>query len=455
MLRRGKRDWIANIVAGWIQRLAKRSVRLQLLFEEIGRRLFLGSRMNLDAITLPAARPRYDATELSEQTDEFNRAAERYFVASDRDYLIGKPFTDRIFFARRLFDLGVLFHWLRVAPGDVVLELGAGSCWVSHLLNRYGCKTIAIDVSATALEMGRQLFETDQQTNWDMRPEFIVYDGYTLPLEDRSVDRIVVYDAFHHIPNYERVLSEMARVLRHGGIVGMREPGRRHAAAEKSLAEVHEFGVLENDIVVEDIERLGQMYGLDRTTIVPLTIDESIEVPASALGEFMQAKNLDRFWTPLCTALVCTNFILMYKGVVVPDTRRPRRLRARILPRPQKDPLILERGAPAKLTVEIQNDGDTRWLAEAAGTPGRTQLGLRLHAGAGSGRLLDRDWQRVPLPRDVSPGESIVLAVDLRTLDRSGRFLVRFDMVAEDIAWFADVDSPTSELSLHVVERAR
>ena len=252
------------------------SVRFRLLFEDIGGRLCLNKR-------LPAANPRYDAADLVRRTDEFNAAAEDYFTRSeDRDFLLGKPFTERRRFARRLFDLGVLFHWLRLTPGEVVLEIGAGSCWLSHLLNRFGCKTFAVDVSATALEIGRELFESDPRTNWAVGPEFIAYDGHRLPLEDDSVDKVVIYDAFHHIPNTAEVLREVARVLRDGGIVGMREPGWRHASAEKSLAEVREFGVLENDIVVEDIERLGRRCGLDRTTVVPLTLDASIEVPSDS-----------------------------------------------------------------------------------------------------------------------------------------------------------------------------
>ena len=87
-----------------------------------------------------------------------------------------------------------------------MLEIGAGSCWLSLFLNRYGCKTIAIDVSATALSIGRMVFDRDPSTNWELGPAFIVYDGHTLPAPDASIDRIVLYDAFHHIPNQRQLL---------------------------------------------------------------------------------------------------------------------------------------------------------------------------------------------------------------------------------------------------------
>ena len=323
MVAEGKRERLARTIAVGCHWLSSRSIRWRLLFEDIGARLLLGDERGHYPQPLPAATLVYDPVDLTRRTDSFNAAAEAYFARGDRDYLLGKPFTDRVFFARHLFALGVLFHWLRVTPGEVVLDMGAGSCWLSHHLNRFGCKTISADVSATALGIGRELFESDPHTNWAVQPEFVVFDGHRLPLEDGSVDKVVVYDAFHHIPNAEAVLRELARVLRKGGIIGMREPGRFHAAAEKSLAEVREFGVLENDIVLEDIERLGRRCGLDRTTIIPLTIDDSIEVSASELGGFMRARNLRALWEPLCTALVETNFILMYKGEAIPDTRRP------------------------------------------------------------------------------------------------------------------------------------
>ena len=445
----GKRDRLARAIANGCHWLSRRSVRFRLLFDDIGSRLFLSSRMGLDQLPFHAVTPHYDPADLNRRTDDLNVAAEDYFVRSDRDYLLGKPFTDRMFFARRLFDLGVLFHWLRIAPGDTVLEMGAGSCWLSHLLNRYGCKTISVDVSETALGIGRELFETDQHTNWTVKPEFLLYDGHRLPLEDGSVDKIIVYDAFHHIPNYEAVLGEMARVLREGGIIGMREPGRHHAGAEKSLAEVREFGVLENNIVVEEIDELGRRYGLDRTTIVPLTIDESVEVPASELGDFMQGKNLRHFWEPLCAALVYTSFILMYKGESVPDTRRPGRLTARIAPHPLTSPLTVPAGQAGRVTVEIENTGDTLWLASIPRQAGWTRLGIRLHA-ANDATLLDGDWQRVELPGDVGPDGVVTVEVDLPPITTPGEYVMRFDMVAEEVAWFADVDSPTAAVNLIV-----
>ena len=451
MIHEGKRDWLARVIARSCYWLSSRSVRCRLLFEDIGARLLLSNAQGQYPRLLHSADPVYNPADLVRRTDELKIAAEEYFVRADRDFLLGKPFNDRMFFARRLFDLGVLFHWLRISPEDVVLELGAGSCWLSHQLNRFGCKTIAVDVSGTALEIGRELFESDPHTNWAVEPEFLRFDGHRLPLEDGSVDKVIIYDAFHHVPNTKAVLREMARVVRDGGIIGMREPGRYHALAEKSLAEAREFGVLENDVVVEEIERLGWECGLTRTTIVPLALDESIEVRASELDGFMRARNLRALWQPLCTALVESNFILMYKGDSLPDTRRPRMLAARIVPQAQSDPLCVSTGQTCRLMVAIENTGDTLWLADTAGQPGWTRLGIRLHAADDAAALIDGEWQRASLPSDVAPRDVVTVQVDLPALHSAGDYLLVFDLVAEGVAWFADVNSPTARLGLRVV----
>ena len=99
--------------------------------------------------------------DLLRRTEEYNLAAERYFAEyPDRQFLLDKPFIAPDF-AAYLIAVGVLVAGARLRPGDVVVEFGAGSCWLSHFLNRFGCRTIAVDVSATALDIGRRLFEDD------------------------------------------------------------------------------------------------------------------------------------------------------------------------------------------------------------------------------------------------------------------------------------------------------
>ncbi|MEM7051535.1 MAG: methyltransferase domain-containing protein [Acidobacteriota bacterium] len=386
--------------------------------------------------------------DLATRADELNTAAEQYYLDTEaKHYIQGKPFSDPFAFPRYLFNLGVLFEHLQVGPGDVVLELGAGSAWVSHFLNLFGCQTIAVDVSPTALEMAREVFEQNPRTRWDLDPQFLPYDGYRLPLADGQCDRIVLHDAFHHIPNTDQLLAEMARVLRPGGIVAMSEPGREHSASEVGQQEAAETGVLENDVVVEELDRQARTAGFDRTLVVPVALNPP-PVPAADFPRFLQGKGFTRFWKGFTGELLAQHFILIYKGEPQPTTRRPGWLAAEIAVETATAPLIASAGEELQLDCRLRNRGDTRWIAGGARErAGDTRLGARLQKPGEDGL---RDWARAPLPQDIAPGGEAAVTLTLRAPDEAGSYRVVLDLVAEQVAWFADRGSPTTVLELEV-----
>ena len=315
---------LATIIVGVTEWLARRSIRVRRLLTIIYDRLYATEWMNRP----PAAHSRFTPEQIVARTDIFNAAADRYFAErEDRAFLLGKPYTDVDNFARRFFDIGVAAHWLRLAPGDVVMELGAGTCWLLHFLNRYGCPTIAVDVSPAALEMGRQLFERDPLTDWDLDPQFLPYDGRRIPLPDEHVDKIVLYDAFHHVPNQEEVLREMARVLKSGGLVVMCEPAPGHSHTKESRDEMDAWDVLENDIDVATLEQRALACGFSRMT----WSDRSAAVGGGAGGRsarLLLGRELGHYWGLWTTAMRTTTYIVVYKGSTsprpaTPTTRRP------------------------------------------------------------------------------------------------------------------------------------
>ena len=78
-----------------------------------------------------------------------------------------------------------------------------------------GCQVVACDVSQAAFDLGRRLFdEQPLPVPAIAAPRFLHFDGRKLDLPDASVDRIVCFDAFHHVPNQEEVLAELARAWR-------------------------------------------------------------------------------------------------------------------------------------------------------------------------------------------------------------------------------------------------
>ncbi len=437
-------QFLANLIVAVAEWLAKRSLRFQRLLNVIYERLYASKWLNQP----PAAHPRFTPEQMVARTDAFNAASDRYFAEhEDLPFLLGKPYTDTDHFARRFFDIGVLAHWLRLAPGDVVMELGAGTCWLLQFLNRFGCPTIAVDVSPTALDMGRQLFERDALVNWDLDPRFLPYDGHRIPLPDNHVDRIILYDAFHHVPNQEEVLREMARVLKDGGIVAMREPAAGHSHTEESRREMDTWDVLENEIDVAELEPRALACGFSRMTVVPIDLPLSVEVPASGLRNFLAGHELRHYWALLATSMQSSTYIVLYKGEYRPTTRNPDNPRACI--EPAIDRLHATAGSPIPLQVRLDNTGDTRWLSGSPDQRGATQLAAQLH-GAGPDACIDAEWSRTLVPRDVAPGEGLTLDVVLPAVDTPGEYRIVLDVIAEHVCWFGERGSPTADVPLTV-----
>ena len=390
------------------------------------------------------ARRRGQATEqqdLVARTNEYNEAAERYFAGFENPQcLLDKPFGEPYLLSKHLIDTGVLIEALRLRPGDVVAEIGAGSCWLSHMLNRHGCATISIDVSTTALALGRQLFERDPRTNWTLQPRFLAYDGHRLPLPDASCDQIVINDAFHHVPNQRELLHEARRVLAPDGVVAMSEPGAGHAAASHSLAEAA-TGVLENELVLEDLVALAEACGFEAATVVLASPHVCPQIPAGELGAFMGGKGFAAYWKAFCSALAQHHSIVLHKGSPHPTTKRPGHLQATI----DAPPAVRTRaGESARLPLRLTNTGDTRWLSGPQAAPGWTRVGAHLYHATPSRELVEFDWYRVDLPREVAPGGTLEVDALLPAPTGPGEYLVLVDLVVEGLAWFADRGSSSA-----------
>jgi SAM-dependent methyltransferase len=388
-----------------------------------------------------------ESAQLLEGTSAYNAAAERYFAESPNpQFLLDKPFSEADGLAQHLINVGVLIEAMRLRPGDVVVELGAGSCWLSHMLNLFGCTTVAVDVSSTALALGRLAFERDPRTRWDLEPQFVAYDGVRLPLPDGHCDRVVVNDAFHHVPNQRQLLAEMHRILKPDGLVAMSEPGAGHASTHHSVAE-SASGVLENELVLEDIAALAESCGFRHVSVVLSAPTVHAQIPARELGAFMGGRGFAAYWKVLCSGLEQHHYIVCHKNPPALDTRRPATLSASITALMPRALTTVVR-EPVPLVLRVVNRADTTWLARQG--RGWTRVGAHLYTAGASRTLVDFDWVRVALPRDVEPGEQIDLDVQLPGLDEPGSYEVVFDVVIEGIAWFADRGSATHTMPLTV-----
>ena len=339
---------------------------------------------------------------------------------------------------------------LPVGPGALVLDLGAGPCWVSDWLRKLKFRTCSLDISTDMLAVGRRRMGPD---SW-----LCAADMAALPLRDACVDAAVCYAALHHVPVWRQALAEVHRVLRPGGVLVLQEPGRGHSRQAESVAQMEQFGVLEQDLPPRRLARACRDAGFSRAIVRPVAelshgltrILPPYRFARAAPRLFLrkalrrlQAEAVERALN-LCTPL---HVVVAMKGAPWADSRRPDTMVARF--RQVRFPAALRSSQGAPFCVTVQNTGLTRWLAEAAGAGvGRVRLGLsRLDA---DGRIVDLDFLRVSLPHDVEPGDAVELAGEVPPLGRAGGAGFRLDLVSEGVCWFSDKGSRPRRVNVTV-----
>ncbi|MBI5642864.1 MAG: class I SAM-dependent methyltransferase, partial [Deltaproteobacteria bacterium] len=208
--------------------------------------------------------------ELIKNLDDYIEKADQYFAhIKENPYHLNKPLENPKETPEFLWKFALVLSDLRLGAGHVVLDFGCGTCWTSDLLKRMDLMVYSLDVSQHALEIGRRVVEFDKRTQTRGKIEFIRFDGKAIPLIENHVDRILCFDSFHHVPNYEVILKEFFRILRPGGIVGFSEPGWGHSRSPQSKKEMEEYGVVENDILIEDIWDISVRLGFTKGWVKP------------------------------------------------------------------------------------------------------------------------------------------------------------------------------------------
>lgn len=126
-----------------------------------------------------------------------------YFRAVDnlREASDGEPYalSDRI-------------HGYASATGKRVLDYGCGHGYVLAHYARNGATVVGVDVTDRAVELSRERFAL-----LGLDGTFVRGDGATVPAESDSFDVVCSMGVLHHIPEPQRVVAELARVLRPGG----------------------------------------------------------------------------------------------------------------------------------------------------------------------------------------------------------------------------------------------
>lgn len=376
-----------------------------------------------------------------------NAAAEEYFASLPNwDHHLAKPFSSSDEAPWLLTHLTVLLQMLRLKPGLRVLEFGAGTGWLSRFLTQLGCSVVLLDVSPTALRIARRLYERMPVVGDQPSPEFLAFDGVRIDLPDASVDRIVCFHAFHHVPHPADAIAEFARILKPGGLAAFAEPGPTHSRAAQSQFEMRTYAVVENDVDVHELWRAARERGFSDLRLMVFH-GLPFEVTLDRFEDFLRGGETCADWVAEARVFLrnVRDFVLVKEGTERDDSRSVRGLACEIHARvdgPARD------REPIRISVRATNTGSAVWLPRSAGVGG---VSIGIHVFGAAGALVLNEVLETPLAAgEVPPGEHAAVSINVPPLSR-GRYAIEIDCVADRVGWFGQLGSRPARVAIEVV----
>jgi 2-polyprenyl-3-methyl-5-hydroxy-6-metoxy-1,4-benzoquinol methylase/glycosyltransferase involved in cell wall biosynthesis len=349
---------------------------------------------------------------------------------------------------RHFCDFANIAVTLGLPAGSRILDVGCGSGWLSEYFARLGYQTKGIDISPALVEMSRDRvvrlpYDVDPETG--LRCSFEVHDIEMAPLSE-MFDAVLCYDSLHHFEDEGAVLRNIGVMLPVGGVLFVLEgerPPWGSATEEELYGVMSEYGTLESPFDYGHLRQLLDEHGFavigDYASVNGLFERETIK------DDLLPLKNVPVNYH----YLACKKVASGGAASTVPDSRRPGLLRARIALTAGRVGRLAP-GQPLDIELEIENTGDTLWLAGHESRTGIVMPGVRISDEAGT--LISEFHGEPPLPRAVAPGETVRLRIEHFAPRRPGNYTLKFDLVDQQVCWFEDVGSKPLRIEFEVSE---
>jgi 2-polyprenyl-6-hydroxyphenyl methylase / 3-demethylubiquinone-9 3-methyltransferase len=113
------------------------------------------------------------------------------------------------------FDGVLRAHYTSRATDELmIMDIGCGGGLVSEALARVGYQVTGIDLSEGAIKAARRHAAASGVT-----VQYRIGSAYELPAADGTLDAVVISDVLEHLHDLPLAISELARVLKPGGLV--------------------------------------------------------------------------------------------------------------------------------------------------------------------------------------------------------------------------------------------
>jgi ubiquinone/menaquinone biosynthesis C-methylase UbiE len=111
-----------------------------------------------------------------------------------------------------------VFELLEMAPGECILDVGAGNLRDSLLLLQSGGRVYALELSVRMLQEGLRSVTPEQSLSC------VQGSALSLPCPNQSFDKILCSEVIEHISGFEGVFGEFHRCLKPGGVLVITTP---------------------------------------------------------------------------------------------------------------------------------------------------------------------------------------------------------------------------------------
>jgi SAM-dependent methyltransferase len=123
--------------------------------------------------------------------------------------------------------LTVDFDKFPISPGDRLLDLGCGGGRHAFEAYRRGARVVAADLDFAELTQVGAMFAAMLEAGEASPPAAAAAlrcDGTSLPFDDGAFDKVIAAEILEHVPDDQRAMAEVARVLRPGGVAAVTVP---------------------------------------------------------------------------------------------------------------------------------------------------------------------------------------------------------------------------------------
>ena len=170
----------------------------------------------------------------------------------------------------------VLTRQLALDPAKLaLLDVGCGGGVLSEEFARTGCQVTGIDPSAPSLEVARW-----HAAGSGLQIDYREARGEEIPFEEGRFGVVVCCDVLEHVGDLEKVIGEVARVLKHGGALCYDTINRTEASRKENIFAAQQFPltsffppdthVWEKFITPDEILALFEQAGLENRAMTGL-----------------------------------------------------------------------------------------------------------------------------------------------------------------------------------------